>query len=396
MRVAATARGAELELASGRTLHVDHVVLALGNPPPRRLGDGAAGVIEDPWAPFALDAIGPHDPLVLVGSGLTAIDIALQLFARGRSAPIEMISRHGLLPRVHASHTPVSAEPHVVSAPTARGLLRNFRTAVAEAGGDWQAVMKSIRPRTNELWAALPEPERARLLRHVSRHWDVHRHRMAPQIAAQVEHLIATGRLRVSCGVVTEARDLLDPGEVPHAARRGNRARRDGWVVNCTGPNYDLRGSSDELIRHLLGSGAARPGHCGLGLDATADGRLVGRDGLPSAHLSTIGPLRRGPMWETTAIPEIRSQAEALARPARPRAWHRCPGRDPHRNPLHPAALCAASLPDRAVGSTIVSATCWTSSPTAPTSRPGRPVCRRLPACARGAASPSPTTPTPG
>jgi hypothetical protein len=181
-------------------------------------------------------------------------------------------------------------------------------------------VFDAIRPHTNELWAALPERERARLLRHVARHWEVHRHRMAPQIAARVDEVVESGRLRISRGVVANA----DPAP-------------GTWIVNCTGPNFDLSASPDPLIRDLLTSGRARPGHCGQGFDTAPDGRLVDRIGTPSAQISTIGPLRRGTLWETSAIPEIRAAADDLvARLDRSirRAEHAAPMRIRDRAPL--------------------------------------------------------------
>jgi uncharacterized NAD(P)/FAD-binding protein YdhS len=56
-----------------------------------------------------------------------------------------------------------------------------------------------------------------------------------------------------------------------------------------------------------------RPGPLGLGLDHDSRGVLLDSAGAPSTLLSTIGPMRKGRLWETTAMPEIRGQALELA-----------------------------------------------------------------------------------
>src|SRR6201999_764853 len=55
------------------------------------------------------------------------------------------------------------------------------------------------------------------------------------------------------------------------------------------------------------------PGPAGQGIDTSDDGRVLGV--LPTAMpLYAIGTLRRGNLWETTAMPEIREQAYDVAR----------------------------------------------------------------------------------
>ncbi|MGO9875191.1 MAG: FAD/NAD(P)-binding protein [Acidimicrobiia bacterium] len=313
VRLVSTAHGIHVEMEDGQHLDVDHVVLALGNPSPRAIGSGQANVINDPWSPD-LDMIADDDPVVLVGSGLTAIDIALQLCASGRRrAPIEMVSRRGLLPAVHAPRS-ISPSVELVAPRTARSALRTFRKAVDERQGDWRAVFDDVRGRTNEFWAGLSEQERSRLLRHVARYWEVHRHRIPPQVAAHVERLVDTGFVHVRRGTVDVRAAAGGDHDVVAFADGAELVMHDAmWVVNCTGPHYELRSSDDPLIRHLLDNGIARSGPCGLGLDIAADGQLIDISGRPSDSISVIGPLRRGAEWETTAIPEIRRQATDLA-----------------------------------------------------------------------------------
>ena len=84
-------------------------------------------------------------------------------------------------------------------------------------------------------------------------------------------------------------------------------------VINCTGSETDCRRIDDSLITSLFVQGLARPDPLFLGLDVDRNGALIDYQGRPSLSLFTIGPTRKAHLWETTAVPEIRQQAEQLA-----------------------------------------------------------------------------------
>ena len=85
------------------------------------------------------------------------------------------------------------------------------------------------------------------------------------------------------------------------------------YLINCTGPESDVTALGDPLLDALLARGWAVPGRLGMGVAISADGALVDRAGDRSTRLWAIGSLRQGTVWETTAVPELRRQAAALA-----------------------------------------------------------------------------------
>jgi uncharacterized NAD(P)/FAD-binding protein YdhS len=187
---------------------------------------------------------------------------------------------------------------------------------VAElSGGDWRDAVNSLRPVTAELWAGLPRAEQRRFLARLARYWDIHRHRLAPQVATAVEELTNSGQLALMAGRILSVTPEGDGLAVRMHERSSGRERtlRVACVVNCTGPNGDVRAGGSQLLDALQASGLVRPHPLALGLDTCRDGALRDAQGRPSTRLFAIGPLRRGELWETTAIPEIRSQAQALA-----------------------------------------------------------------------------------
>ncbi|MFB6397489.1 FAD/NAD(P)-binding protein [Polymorphospora lycopeni] len=307
-----------LELDDGGRLHADRVVLAIGHAAPAdpcRIDPAVRdhpGYIADPWRPAALAGVPVDRPVLLVGTGLTAIDVTLSLIRAGHRGPIVAVSRHGLLPRMHRRRGMPFRPPATLpeTAPSLRGLVRQLRAQVA-GGADWRAVVDGLRPRLDALWADLPADDRDRFLRHLARHWEVHRHRMAPAVADEVARLRVAGRLEVRSAAVRGVAAHPDGGLLV-ALDPGYDRVPFGAVVNCTGPGA-LPGSTDRLVGALIADGVARPGPYGLGLDVDDDGAVVGRDGRPVLPLWTLGPPRRGRFFETTAVPEIRAQARELA-----------------------------------------------------------------------------------
>ncbi len=316
-----------LTTLTGGRVEADQVVLALGNPLPgqpqgldvRGLG---RGYIADPWSAGALDDLAADDPIALIGSGLTAVDLIVEAHARGHRGRIVTISRHGLFPCRHQI-SPAIPRPHIAigadSKETARGLLRRVRSAVAvcqEQGNDWRSVVDSIRPVTQTLWRSLGDTERARFVRHLAPRWDVHRHRVAPQIDEMLQDKRQSGRLIVVAGQAVSLAEHNGMIEMS-VRRRGTsdpetiRVRR---VINCTGPARDVRLGSSSLLRSLIRRGIGRPGPLTLGLDVSDSGALIRQDGHEQERVYAIGPLLKERLWETTAVRELRSQALELAR----------------------------------------------------------------------------------
>jgi uncharacterized NAD(P)/FAD-binding protein YdhS len=317
--------GVRLELASGERREARRAVLALGNAPSADLPVPDGGLYaspryrRSPWVGGGLRHIASEDSVLVVGTGLTMVDAVLSLAEQGHRGPIHALSRHGLLPHVHRPCTPLRREASTDEAPGLRGLLRELRRDVRHAqaqGRDWRDVVDGLRPVTVALWQGLSEPERRRFLRHLRAFWDVHRHRMAPAVGDILQQLQAAGVLRVHAARVRNFQ-LSDEGQVLARVRPRGFSReatfRVQHVINCTGPDACI-GRGHPLLRGLLESGLVRADALGLGLDTDAEGALLDAEGRASGLFFTLGPLRRGELWETTAIPEIRAQALSLSR----------------------------------------------------------------------------------
>jgi uncharacterized NAD(P)/FAD-binding protein YdhS len=260
---------------------------------------------------------------LIVGSGLTMVDVAFALSREGGQMPlVRTISRHGLLPLGQTIFRPqaVRDDGELLSqAKSIRRVLaasRELSARVEQAGGDWREVVTFIRHLAPELWQRLPEQERRRFLRHVQSYWDVHRHRVPPSMAARIDHMRRSGRLTVHAGRI---RELVPEGDELRVMwrRRGGRETESfavNAVINATGPDYALRRSADPLICSLRSAGLLSEDPLDLGIRTARHGACVAADGSASSRLFYVGPMLRADHWEATAVAELRAHAEQLAR----------------------------------------------------------------------------------
>ncbi|MBF9220231.1 FAD/NAD(P)-binding protein [Hymenobacter ruricola] len=312
-------------LANGTEISSDYVVLALGNfPPPPPAGPDHRylhhpGYHADPWAIGNLRRIGPDDEVLLIGSGLTAVDVLLALHKDGHRAPVTVVARHGRWPTAHGPVAPPypSFYPELADKTTVAGVLAVFKRhlrAAAAQGVDWRQVIDCLRPDLGRIWGAWPLVEQRRFLRHLAGPWSVARHRSPPQNAQALADLSAAGLVQLKIGTVREilpAGDHLNVRVRPHGAPGSWLTARH--VVCCAGPLLDYGRIADPLVMHLRDAGHLAADPLGLGMLTDAHGAVRGPDGVVSATLFTLGPSRRPAYFESTAVPELRQQAAALA-----------------------------------------------------------------------------------
>jgi uncharacterized NAD(P)/FAD-binding protein YdhS len=320
-----TSDGLRVRLRSGASIECSRAVLATGHPlpaPPVSLDPeliAGGRYRENPWAGDVLDGLAPVSTLLLLGSGLTTVDVLLDARSRGLRGLVHVLSRRGLLPEPHDAKPGPSMAPPDIGSGRVRPMMRDLRQAIRDGalrGEDWKPIFDSLRPGIPALWASLDLTEKRRFLRHVRPYWEVHRHRVAPDIAAHVREELASGRAELHAGRLL-ALELVRDGVKATIQPRGRSDRihlNVDRVVNGTGPNTSIEMWRSELTRALLSRGLCATDELGIGLRCDPDGAVVDARGGVSDRLFTLGPLRKGDLWESTAVPELRVQAERVAR----------------------------------------------------------------------------------
>ncbi|WP_206239799.1 FAD/NAD(P)-binding protein [Novosphingobium terrae] len=308
---------AVLQLDSGEVVHAASLVLATGHVEPQPLPVLAHLppdlAVSNPWSPRAIEGLRPDDHVLLVGTGLTMVDVAMSLEEAGWRGKITACSRRGLMPRVHAETGP-HAPP--VFPPQKHGswLLRYLRERSRQV--DWRQAVDEIRPHAQSLWRLHDADEQARFLRHLRPWWDVHRHRMAPQVAQRLAAMHQEGRLTALAGRIQTAEQTGDGVQVTLQPRGTDRLEELNVtrIITCTGPQGDIAVKPAHLMANLLGQKRARPDVHRMGLDVDRLGHVLNTAGQPQPRLFAVGPMTRGEAWETVAVPDIRRQVWQLAR----------------------------------------------------------------------------------
>ena len=317
-----------LQLKSGGALRARQVVLAIGNDP-RGMPLPADRIIGEPvileaWDFPAIRRISADADVAIIGSGLSMVDAAVSLAQNRHRGRITVLSRHGLMPLPHAVRgTQDGGVDHLMSL-TVRQRMRALRRDAAQrlrSGQPWQWTMDRLRDHGQALWRSMAEGEQRRFLRHAVRFWDIHRHRIAPQVASQLEALGQSGQLDVHAGRLLSISGDAAASSVDFLPRHAAQPRRltVHCVINATGVETHIGRMRSGLVAALRRRGYLSPGPHGIGMATDDSGAVIGQDGRPSPDLYVLGAMRIGELWESIAIPELRVQAQALAKRLRRR-----------------------------------------------------------------------------
>jgi uncharacterized NAD(P)/FAD-binding protein YdhS len=313
-----------LTLDNGQRLNGARAVLATGLFPaartPQTESSGLNAAALDPWDVAAMRGLDPQSTVLIVGSGLTMVDAVVSLEQAGHRGPIEVFSRHGLLPHVRRQ-PPVwedfLANDHSLRTPLQlmRALRRHCRDAIAQ-GIDWQAPLDTVRMHIGRLWNQATDSQRRQFVRHVRPWWESHHHRSPPLSAALLSRLHEQGRLRIQAASFKGLEASSGAGVSIRIRHRGqaHETRVSGAaLINSSGIEYDWRRVARPLPRQLLARGLVAPGPLALGIAASVDGAVLGADGQVVDRLFAMGPPLRGVWWESTAVSDVASQAKTLA-----------------------------------------------------------------------------------
>ncbi|MGF6090430.1 FAD/NAD(P)-binding protein [Pseudomonas sp. 18173] len=313
-----------LTLSDGRCVQGAFAVLATGVFPaartPQIRPSGLNATALDPWGVAAMRQLDPQSTVMIIGSGLTMVDAVVSLEQAGHRGPIEVFSRHGLLPHVRRQSpawVDFLAEDRSLRTPRQlmRELRRHCRDAIAQ-DIDWQAPLNTVRAHIGRLWHQATDVQRRQFVRHVRPWWESHHHRSPPLSAELVERLYKEGRLRVHAAFYQGLEPAMDGGVSIRIRRRGEAQTcvvSGAALINSSGIEYDWRRVARPLPRQLLARGLVRPGPLALGIAAEVDGAVLNAEGQPASRLFAMGPPLRGMWWESTSVADVVSQARALA-----------------------------------------------------------------------------------
>jgi len=331
-----------IQLAGGSTLDANLLLLATGNPE-LRLPAGLAGnqgdlpgLIENPFASGAMQSVAPSGRVLIIGSGLTALDVLSTLIRRRHSGPIDIYSRHGLRPASQAPiplaleaalrTTPLEKMPasllldrvlarppeflRPAAQPTSKSMLLQWLIALRHRqangqiqGESWHTGFDELRDVVWQLWPALPLDEKRRFVRHLKPWYDSHRYRSSPPNEQMIRSAELSGRVRFLRGTVMAGGRL-----VSHDRQEVAVTLNYDHVINCAGldPTSGLR--TNPLLMSLQAQGFLHADPCGLGIETDLSCRAIDATGQPVDHLRLVGPPTLGTFGDPVGAIYIAAQ----------------------------------------------------------------------------------------
>ena len=301
-----------INLDNGSTAGAARVVLATGNPPPvwpfsEQIGDTPT-LIRVPWRGDWAGSIESDARIVVIGSGLTALDALHTLRSRRHRGSITLVAPDGLLPPVQTGWSGANALewPQGVRA---SGFLKFMRDTVGDIpwqDTEWQRRFESLRYHISAAWQRLDPEDQERLMRRFGWLWSLARFRAGPQAHGSATHLLAEGQLEIVtdmvAGIATQ-----DGGTHSVELAGGARIAAD-IVINCSGAGRD------PLISSILDDGiAARHATVRQRPAMTAELALLRTDGTPHHSMFGIGPMTSHVAGDVLGSASIARQARALA-----------------------------------------------------------------------------------
>ena len=319
--------GASVALSNGQFINAHRVVLATGNQPPANLKlDGLDPAhpryFQNPWQDWENKLPDRRENVILIGTGLTTVDVFLSLMDLDWKGRIFAVSRNGLLPLSHfkgVEHPDlITSQSEPISlADMYRLFKKHFRRARA-MGVNPVILIDKLRPVTQHLWQNFSLQEKKRFNRHLRTRWNVARHRIAQSIHQKISAAVAGQQVEIIRGRMTKLATVGDRFELTLKSGAASQKIQGGALINCTGPRERFSDSPSELYRNLITRGLVQPDEMDMGIKVTPDFAVVGRDHQAAGHLFALGPVLKGTLWESIAVPELRSQtfrvAEILAK----------------------------------------------------------------------------------
>lgn len=316
-----------LAVITDRTTYtVPAAILAIGVPWTRQIpgSEHLNGFLPTFWPHFTyrekaetlLNTLNSTSVIGIIGSGLTMLDVLATLHTFDFKGKIKVFSKRGLLPQMHAQPYRNDLIFQVPDFPkSALKLLKKMRELCASEishTGKWQNVLHALRPITSELWHQLSTEEKRKIIRHLLPYWNSHRHRAAPQILSLVRSFQSRNQLELIKAHVTSVEQNKKKIAIHYTETHSNKSGKvtADLVVNCSGPDLQIKKHPSALVHHLLTNKCAEPDTLGLGIAVDEYGSVCG-----NAHnqLFAVGSILFGTHFETIAVPELREQCHRVA-----------------------------------------------------------------------------------
>ncbi|HSY75553.1 MAG TPA: FAD/NAD(P)-binding protein, partial [Bacteroidia bacterium] len=316
-------------MKSGKNVSANKLILATGNAEPKDPSIPnidfykSSNYFRNSWKKGSAANVRPDKDVLIIGNGLTMVDTVLGLIENGFTKTIYSLSPHGfgILPHRHGGINYTGLSQELKEPYTLTNLVRlthKHIRIVRQLGLSAEPIIDSLRPHTQNIWQSLSLKERRYFLNSRLRHlWGVARHRLPVHTHDLIQNLRIQGKLVILAGNIKNIQEGKD-GVLVSCYNRKTKTEESitvERVINCTGPDGNIKKSGNTVLQNMWKRGIATADPLELGINANPQSfSIIDKYGEKLPHVFTLGTNLRGMLWESTAVPELRIQAEKLAK----------------------------------------------------------------------------------
>lgn len=319
--------GVSLWLDNDATFSVDECIIASGSNIPRnpviknKTFYQSKNYFQNPWKIESVKDTKKNTAVLIIGNGLTMVDTVLGLLEQGFKGEIFSISPNGfnILPHRHngLKYTKLTEELseglHLFELVK---LVNKHIRMVREYGVSAEPIIDSLRPHTQKIWRSFSEKDKELFMFRLRHLWGVARHRIPLHSYDKIQQLRFDGKLHINSGKIidmneTEKGIQIDYFDKKEHARKNIQVSR---VINCTGPETDFLNLDKSFLKNCVLKGILVQDNLKLGISTNIDTfQVIDAKGELHRNLFTLGSSLKGELWESTAVNELRGQADKLA-----------------------------------------------------------------------------------
>lgn len=317
----------DLLLDNDLKLNIDYCVIATGNhiPSNPKIENmdfyNSPNYFQNPWKTESVENINKNLPVLIIGNGLTMVDTVLGLLEQGFKGEIYSISPNGfnILPHRHTGLKYLKLVEELrddMNIYELVNLVNKHIKTVREHGVSAEPIIDSLRPHSQKIWQSFSDKEKKLFMSRLRHLWGVARHRIPLHSHDKIQQLRIDGKLHIISGKIIDINESTESIIVQYFGKKENEIKEINVsrIINCTGPETDLMSIDKSFLKNCLLNGVLAQDKLKLGIRAdTKTFKIINSDGTPHSNLFTIGSNLKGELWESTAVNELRKQAEKLA-----------------------------------------------------------------------------------
>lgn len=317
----------DIELKDKTKLSADYAIIASGNHLPGNPSIKSSffarstNYFQNPWDIRSVSGIISKEPVLIIGNGLTMVDTVIGLLENGFQGQIVSISPNGfnILPHRHNGLSYTKLVEEIGDKTSLFDLVKLFNKhmkLIREYGLSAEPLIDSLRPLTQTIWKRLTMAEKRIFMSRLRHLWGVARHRIPLHIHDKLQQLRIEGRLHIVSGKLLDIIENEGNITAMYYDKKEKQTARlvVSRVINCTGPETDLIKLEDNYLKNALLKGIICQDELKLGINADPDTfEALNPEGKIQPGLYIMGSNLKGLLWESTAVSELRVQAEKIA-----------------------------------------------------------------------------------